>query len=317
MDLLTEALQAFQLHSTVLHRGEFSAPWGIEFAPKDKERFDASFHCILSGRSLLQMENTTTAPIALRAGDFVVVPHGATHSLRDALASPIRRLEDIRPSAAGSSSEVFRYGGDGEQTTLLCGTFSFRDGAANPLVRSLPGLIHVNSESSQDVSWLKTTLEFMACEASHHRPGAQTVINRLCDILFIQAIRYYLSRMPACTRGWFRAMRDEQIGAALQAMHGWPGEAWSVAELARRAFLSRSAFSARFTELMGEPPMQYLTRWRIYLASDLLRDSELPLREIAARVGYESEAAFSKAFKRQMQVAPGAYRTARMSPENG
>lgn len=313
MDMLAEALQSFQLHSTVLYRGTFGAPWGVEFSPKSKEHCDASFHCVLTGQSFLHVEGTAATALALKAGDFVVIPHGTTHSLRDALSTPVRPIEQTRPSSSNNPSEGLRYGGDGAETTLLCGTFSFRDGSTNPLVRSLPPLIHVNAESGREVRWLEPTLGFLACEANNDRPGAQTVINRLCDILFIQAIRFYLSEIPPCTRGWFRAMQDEQIGAALHTLHSQPELPWSVGELANRAFLSRSSFSARFTELMGEPPMQYVTRWRIHIAGALLRDSDLPLREIATRVGYESEAAFSKAFKRQLGIAPGAYRASRLS----
>jgi AraC-like DNA-binding protein len=160
------------------------------------------------------------------------------------------------------------------------------------------------------VKWLETSLQFMASEMASGQPGAETVVSRLADILFVQAVRAHLAQGRAGATGWLRAIVDPRIGPALSLIHQRPEEPWTVEALASRVAMSRSAFAARFTALVEEPPLTYLTRWRMHRATRLLRTSPANVGEIAARVGYEAEAAFNKAFKRWIGVPPGAYRRA-------
>lgn len=310
MDLLTDALQSFHLGSALLYRGDVTAPWGIQFTPHSWEA-DACLHFVVAGCCIMEVEGIPGPPVTLNAGDLVILPHGHAHILRDSAqgspAAPVRSIESLE-TGGYCATGILLYGGGGEETQLICGKFFFQGGVTNPLLRSLPPVLLVRGEMGKAVQWLAGTLEFLACEASSDRPGAATVLARLSDILFIQAIRAYLIQMPSEEQGWLRAMTDPEIAPALQAFHRAPADTWTVETLARRACLSRSVFAARFTERMGEPPLQYLTRWRIHLAVGLLQDSDRTLAEIAERVGYASEAAFSKAFKRWTGSAPGTYR---------
>ena len=171
-------------------------------------------------------------------------------------------------------------------------------------------MIRMDAERSPEAEWLGSTLRFMAAEAQVLRPGGETVITRLADILVIQAIRSWMARDPAARTGWLGALQDRQIGRAISLIHREPARPWTVASLAAEAAMSRSAFAARFTALVGEPAMQYVARWKMHAAEAWLKDEETPLAELASRVGYESEAAFSRAFKRFTGVSPGSVRRA-------
>ncbi len=205
---------------------------------------------------------------------------------------------------------VLRHGGGGPQTRVVCGGIRFEHPAARQLVDSLPALIHIEASRATRADWMRATLDLMAEETQQSRPGGEAVISRLCDIVVIQAIRSWIEDDPAAQTGWLGALRDEQIGAAMARIHADPGHDWSVAALADEVAMSRSAFAARFTELVGEPAMKYVTRWRMHVAVDLLRNGNT-VAATAGCVGYESEAAFSRAFKRVMGEPPRAARSKR------
>ncbi|HET9601105.1 MAG TPA: AraC family transcriptional regulator, partial [Acidimicrobiales bacterium] len=206
-----------------------------------------------------------------------------------------------------------RHGGGGAPTNLVCGTVRFGHPAAHNLVALLPRTIVVDGAAapSPEADWMQSTLRLIAAEGRELRPGGEAVITRLSDILVIQAIRSWIAGDPAGQTGWLGALQDPRIGRAMSLVHRDPARPWSVASLARETAMSRSAFAARFTELVGESVMQYVTRWRMQVALDWLRHDDVPVAALAARLGYESEAAFSRAFKRTVGVSPGA---ARRSP---
>jgi transcriptional regulator GlxA family with amidase domain len=209
---------------------------------------------------------------------------------------------------------VLRHGGGGARTDLVCGGVRFDHPAARHLVEALPALIHIESSRMPRSDWMRATLELIAEETREVRPGSEAVVSRLCDIVVIQAIRAWIERDPAAQSGWLGALRDEQIGSAIARVHAAPGREWTVAALADEACMSRSAFSARFTELVGEPAMRYVTRWRMLHALDLLETRNTTVAAVGRDVGYDSEAAFSRAFKRVIGTPPGAVR-ARFTPE--
>jgi AraC-like DNA-binding protein len=217
-------------------------------------------------------------------------------------------LFELDRDSVSERYEIIHHGGGGAPTTLVCGTVRFDHPAARQLVNVLPRTISVEAWSAPQLEWLQSTLRFMAAEASELRPGGETVVTRLADILVIQAIRSWLSHDPAARTGWLGALRDAQIGQALALIHRDPVQPWTVALLAHEVAMSRSAFAARFTALVGETPMRYVTRWRMQVALTALRDEGVTLGELALRLGYQSEAAFSRAFKRCMGVSPGAAR---------
>lgn len=202
-------------------------------------------------------------------------------------------------------SEFLRTGGGGAVTYLTCGVVRVDHVASERLVAQLPPLLLVDSWDAVTDGWLQSTLRFIAQETQHTRFGGETILTHLADILVIQAIRAWLETAPEAQQGWLAAARDPQIGKALTAIHQQPGAAWSVANLARHVGMSRSGFSARFTELVGDSVKSYLTQWRMALAKKRLASASVPLIQVAEEFGYGSEAAFSRAFKRVFGVSPG------------
>lgn len=302
-DLLTDILQTMRLEHTILCRCELMAPWGVRFPAEVGE---AAFHVVTRGQCWLHIHKQE--PLLLRAGDFVMFPHGHEHAISDTLSSPITDFEATSIARPNHGYNSITFGGAGVSTELLAGCFQVRGDRRNPLLASLPALIHVRSDHGQLVPWLETTLHYITAELEISQLGFQTVIARLVDVLFIQAVRNYIARISPDQRSWLRALTDAELVIALSFMHRFPEQQWTVASLAEQIPMSRSAFSARFTELVGQPPMQYLTTWRMVKVTELLRESRLGLKEMAVMVGYESEVSFSKAFKRWAGVAPSLYR---------
>ena len=240
----------------------------------------------------------------VRAGDLVLVPHGKGHRAWGSEQAPTPNVLDLPHDYVTEQYAVLRHGGGGERTNLICGGVRLEHPAARHLVASLPAVIHIESARSTRADWMRATLELMAEETQHARPGGDAVVSRLCDIVVIQAIRTWIERDPAAQTGWLGALRDEYVGGAIARIHRDPAREWTVATLAAEVAMSRSAFAARFTELVGEPAMRYVTRWRMYVALDRLEHTDLGVAAIGAEVGYDSEAAFSRAFKRVIGVPP-------------
>ncbi|MBK7586430.1 MAG: AraC family transcriptional regulator [Myxococcales bacterium] len=310
VDVLTDVLQTVRVSSVCYGRVELGAPWGVQVEKAEA----ASFHVLLRGNAWLEVDGRAE-PVALASGDLFALPHGHAHTLRDSPDTVARPLSEVVTVGGACTGGVLKVGGNGAAATLVCGAFQFEDRRHNPLLNVLPPLVLIRGEEGRAVHWLEPTLQFMACEAASGRPGAETVVSRLADILFIQIVRGFLASTPESQRGWLRALTEPQIGAALGLIHQDPREPWTVATLASKVGMSRSTFAGRFAELVGEPPLHYVTRWRMQRAASLLRDGKSTLADIADRVGYESEAAFSKAFKRWVGAAPGAYR--RSARSNG
>lgn len=209
-----------------------------------------------------------------------------------------------------------RVGTRGPTTVLLCGGFQLEGRSTHPLVANLPKVIHIHRKARGAAFWMHSTLQQIEIETRAMRPGAQTLIARLSDVLFIQIIRAYFNSQIAAARNdkWVRALKDRQVGMAITNIHQGPENAWTVASLASQVGMSRSAFAARFTQLIGEPPLRYVARWRALKATWYLRTTDEKLSEIARRVGYESEVALSRAFRRFMGTSPGEYRKTRIPP---
>jgi AraC-like DNA-binding protein len=302
MDVLTDVLETLRARGACYARLAARAPFGVSLAGGSL----AAFHLVLEGSCSLAVEGQPG--IELHGGDLVAIPHGLSHSITDVPGSATERLRDLLGKERKPGPATLEIGGRGKGTTLICGKIEFERTEGHPLLGALPPVIHLRGGSSALVEWLDPTLRFIASEAGSKRPGAQTVVSRLADVLFIQIVRGHLATVDPETSGWLGALGDPQIGAALGLIHESPGNAWTVQSLASSAGMSRSAFASRFARLVGEPPLHYLTRWRMQKAQSLLREGRTSLSDVAARVGYDSEAAFSKAFKRAVGAAPGAYR---------
>jgi AraC-like DNA-binding protein len=291
-------------------RSELTAPWGMTLPPMPGYMW---FHVPTSGRVLLVTDGAETE---LRPGDFTLVPHGEGHGLLSEPGAPAPGILDIERESVSDRYERIRHGGGGAPTTLICGAVRFDHPAARSLVEILPRTIHLESVGSPRLEWMQSTLRLMALEAGELRPGGEAVITRLADILVVQAIRSWLETDPAAESGWLGALQDRQIGRAIALIHREPERRWTVASLAHELAMSRSAFAARFTELVGEPVMQYVARWRMQVALSALRDEGATVGELAGRLGYRSEAAFARAFKRVTGFAPGSVRR-RPAPSAG
>jgi AraC-like DNA-binding protein len=234
--------------------------------------------------------------------------------LSSAPGVPAAKLFDLPRELASERSANLRHGGGGAPTTMICAAVRFDDPSAHHLVRLLPRLIAVDTWNSPEMEWIQSTLRFLTSEARELRAGGETVITRLADILVIQAIRAWIASDPRAQTGWLGALRDKQVGRAIALIHRDPARDWTVASLASAVGMSRSAFAARFTQLVGEPAMRYVARWKMHAALTWLKESDISLGELASRLGYESEAAFSRAFKRFMGMSPGAARQASAAP---
>jgi AraC-like DNA-binding protein len=305
--LIADLLRSIRLRGSIYFRPELAAPWGFSVAGTG-----TTFHIVASGTCWLEVWGVKQR-ILLSVGDLVVVPRGIFHALRDAPTSPTVDFFDLARSHVIEKNRVFRAGGTGSVTKLVCGSMQLENGATDPLLALLPPLIYVKGGEEGAAPWLQATLMHLVDELDSNRLGAEAVVTRLADILFIQAVRLYLDQHATAESGWLAALRDDQVGRALALLHTQPNQPWTVASLAERVAVSRSAFAARFTHLVGEPPLHYLTRLRLHAASLRLQSSDDTLRAVAASAGYGSVAAFAKAFKRQVGMTPGAYRRAGQS----
>ena len=300
-DPLGEALHFLRMNGAFYCRSELTAPWGMTMMPMPGYIW---FHVVPSGRFWLEAGGGD--PTLLQAGDLGLVPHGEGHVLRSEPGVAVPGVLDLEREEISDRYEILRHGGGGAPTTLICGAVRFDHPAARNLVEILPAVLHVEASSSPELEWMQSTLRLMAAEAKELRPGGEAIITRLGDILVVQAIRSWIETDPASQSGWLGALRDRQIGRALSLIHRDPARDWTVAALADELAMSRSAFAARFTELVDEPAMQYVTRWRMQVAVSALREEGATVAELASRLGYRSEAAFARAFKRVIGVPPGA-----------
>jgi AraC-like DNA-binding protein len=304
MDVLSDILDGLRLRGTLYFTTEFRRPWGLRVPAY---RRVARFHLVVRGSCWIRVADGE--PVELETGDLILIPHGAEHVLADTPDTPCRTVEEVVRSAGFTGRGALVIAGDdgGGAARLVCGHFEFDAGQEHPLVTQLPPALVVRwSESVRD-SPLENAFRFIAREVQESRPGHGTVVRRLSEVLFVQAIRFWADRAQP-ERGLLAALADPRLGAALTAIHAAPAEHWTLERLGREAALGRSAFAARFRAVVGEPPLQYLTRWRVQQASRLLAESRLPLERIAERVGYESAASLSRAFRKTTGSSPGAYR---------
>lgn len=300
-DALGEALHMLRMNGAFYCRSELTAPWGFTMPPMPGHMW---FHVVTSGSVLLDLGDDGT--ISLQRGDLALVAHGAGHALRSDPGVHAPGILDIDRVRISDRYEILEYGKGGAPTSLLCGAVRFDAPAARNLVAALPHVIHIQPSDPAETGWMQTTLALMAAEAKELRPGGEAVITRLADILVIQAIRSWIRTDSAARTGWLGALRDRQIGRAISLVHRHPARPWTIASLAAEVAMSRSAFAARFTTLVGEPAMQYVARWRMHVALEALEDDGATVGELASRLGYRSEAAFARAFKRVIGIPPGA-----------
>ena len=303
MDVLTDVLDALELKGWISARRELVSPWRYDFAASQ----DMIFHLICFDGGYLSVEGDPT-PLRIEDRAVLLFPFGHAHSIYDKPTSPLNRVlhVDYEPQM---QYQGFPDTYEEAKKAVLCGAFRLEHPGAFPLLHSLPKVIHIPAEQGRTMAGFTEIVQLIAREAATPRPGVQVTLRRLTELLFIQIIRVWVQQQAETSTGWVAALRDQSISTALGLIHQSPERGWKVEELAESVALSRAASSARFTRLVGEPPITYLTHWRMYKATRLLKNN-VEVDKIAELLGYESEVAFRKAFKREVGVPPARYRKA-------
>lgn len=311
MDLLSDVLSQLRFKGTLYFRTSFTSPWGVRIPSYEKV---ARFHLVHRGNCLIRIEGVDKL-ISLSQGDLIIVTQGAQHAL---FCDPAREdealpLEDVVERSGFTGSGALVFGGDpgtNNETQLVCGHFAFDQEARHPLIDALPPYIHLTSYADRSGSWLENTIRMIGNEAGRDLPGGDIIALKLAEIIFAQALRTYLSTTSAPGLTGFA---DPRLARALTALHAEPSRDWTLEDLAAAAGMSRTAFAEKFAESMSVTPMAYLTRWRMLLARARLKETPETVPAIAEDVGYRSEAAFSRAFKKIFGIPPARYRRQQLS----
>ena len=316
MDAISEALKVVRVTGAAFFNAEFTAPWGFDSPPTETvaaalsagtERL-AIYHLVTEGVAQVRVEGRPA--VSLAAGDLVVFPNGHRHAMSNGRPRAMHDMARDLPQLLSDDLRVMRLGGDGAPTRFVCGYFGFDRHASRLFLSGLPSVIKVTIRDSARASWLESSIGYAMAEAARRRPGCAALLSKLSEALFIEALSRYMDQMPAECTGWLAGVRDAVVGRALAALHRDPSHPWSVAELARQAGASRTILAERFMHFLGEPPMSYLANWRLQLGARMLETTRHTVNQVAAEVGYESEAAFNRAFKREFGLPPARYRRA-------
>jgi AraC-like DNA-binding protein len=317
MDAISEVLKVVRVTGAAFFNAEFTAPWGFSSPPTEQiaaalrapgtERL-AIYHLVTHGAAQIRMKGKPE--IALVAGDLVVFPHGDRHVMRNGQPRMLHDMTESLPQLLSGAPRLIRLGGDGSSTRFICGYFGCDRHAARLFLSGLPPVLKVSMRNGVKAGWVENSLRFAMVEAAELRPGSMALLTKLSETLFVEALCRYMEQMSAERTGWLAGVRDPMIGKALAAMHSEPARPWTMAELAQEAAASRSVLAERFAHFLGEPPMAYLTNWRLQLGARLLQSTRQTVVQVAASVGYESEASFNRAFKREFGLPPASYRRA-------
>lgn len=313
MDALSQALNAVRMTGAIFYHAECSAPWGFSvpalcsvahvLAPGTESL--VPYHLVTQGRALVQFDEQS---LLLEAGDVIIIPHGDAHTVSN--GSPAMLIDSAASLGRFLAGDLrtMRLGGGGETTRFVCGYFGCERHAERLFLAGLPQVIHINVRGDATGEWLENCIRYLVDESDGARPGQSVLLSKMAEALFVQTLRRYMENLPLEQSGWLAGARDPIVGGALSLLHRNPGHAWSVEELASRLATSRTVLTERFDRFLGEPALTYLARWRLQLAARLLQTSGKSIGQIAAEVGYTSQAAFNRAFRRQFDLPPVQYR---------
>lgn len=317
MDTLSEILRGVRLSGAVFLRAELSAPWCVEVPAAHviaqilmpSAEHIARYHLITEGRCVVKPDGGE--PVTVEAGDIVLFPHDESHLIGSHLHIAPVNMRAVAERDGWQRLPLIRYGGGGETVKVVCGFLACEPRLCRPVLAALPTVVKVNIRSSPTGAWIENSIRYAADQARSPRPGGDALLAKLSETLFVETLRAYVETLPTERTGWFAGLRDPLVGAALALMHERPGDDWTLDRLAKQVGASRTVLADRFTHFLDEPPMHYLTRWRLAIAADLLRSGRLALTRVAETVGYQSEAAFNRAFKREYGVPPATWRRGR------
>jgi len=316
IDALSDVLRVAHLTGGVFLHAEFFAPWCMaarvapaHCAPLLNPASDLiPYHYVVEGELHVRVDRKGEEAFLVRPGEVILLPHNDLHLLgSDLCLPPVMGNDIIQPPRDGGLFSI-HYGGDGARTSMVCGFLGCDNAERNPVISTLPAAIKLNADESGAAEWIRSTFQFAAAEVADGRPGSETVLAKLSELLFVEAVRRYADTLPEGQTGWLAGLRDRHVSRALALMHRDITHSWTVDELGREVGLSRSALAERFTRLIGEAPMHYLANWRMQVAAQKLRNNTESLANVASTVGYESEAAFSRAFKKAFGTAPATWR---------
>ena len=320
MDAFSEILSGVKLHGALYFHAEFSAPWGaLSPAARDAMPLLAPgapnlviYHYVMEGRGYAHLGGRATE---FEAGDVVVVPHGDAHVMTsEAVSGQTRESEAVGRKVMSRELSPLRAGGGGAITRFVCGYMTLDSQLSRPILSGLPDIFKVNIRADRSGQWLENSILHLVDEAAGGGVGSEAMLAKLSEALFVDTLRRYVASLPEDQTGWLTGARDPVVGKSLGLMHKRVEHPWTIADLAKEVGLSRSALVERFTRYLSEPPMTYLTRWRLQLAARSLTRTPKGVAEIASEVGYESEAAFNRAFKRHFGVPPARYRREQRTP---
>lgn len=313
MDVLSEVFAAVRFSGGVFLDAEFTAPWCV-LSQVGPEEFHAqgrmpahliAYHYVVEGQMFVRIDDAPA--IAAQAGEIVLLPSNARHVLGSALGLRAAVIDSAVQAPSEPGPAILRYGGGGEPTRIVCGYLG-SDSADNLLLKALPPLLKLGVRDGSGGAWLESSFRHAASEFGTSGNGSTAILGKLAELLFVEGVRRYLAALPEGQTGWLAGLRDRMVGQALALLHARVAHPWTTEELAQEVGLSRSAFAERFTSLIGMPPMRYLANWRLQLAAARLRESTAATAQIASAVGYESDAAFNRAFKRAFATTPAAWR---------
>ena len=316
MDALSDVLRVAHLTGGVFLHAEFFAPWCIatRLAPEHcaPALGPAShliiFHYVVEGELHLRVDGEGGESLTLEAGEVVLLPRNSLHLMGSDLSlPPVAGSDIIQPSKDGGLFSI-RHGGGGARTRLVCGFLGCNSAEGNPVLSTLPCALKLNVQKGGAAEWMRSTFQYAADEVAAGRPGSETVLAKLSELLFVEAVRRYTETLPEGQTGWLAGLRDRYVARALALLHRDITRRWTVDDLGREVGLSRSALADRFIRLIGVPPMHYLASWRMQVATQKLRNTSASLAQVAEIVGYDSEAAFSRAFKKAFGAAPATWR---------
>lgn len=313
MDALSDVLRVVRLAGGIFLDGRFTAPWSVvgNVTPEEMTKFHIQtahvigFHYVVKGRLVVHLLGGE--PVELKEGEIVLLPHNDLHVLASAPGLDTVPAGSVVVLAPDSPLWKVDHGGGGDETKIVCGWLG-ADTGFNPLIQSLPPILTLDVANSPGGAWIVESFAFAASQVSAGAVGGSTIMGKLSELMFVEAVRRYVENLPPEETGWLAGLRDPAIAQALSLMHAQPNKDWTAEELAQSVNLSRSTFADRFTALIGQPPMRYLTLWRMQIAATKLRDNRQTIAQIAFDVGYESEAAFTRAFRREYGAPPATWR---------